>query len=593
MPATMLNQPRALIASRMVARVLPPLFVLCAASRARADAAPVTVKGGESSYERDTLTAAAREVGGAFDPAPAGKIIESIEVVTLDPIEPRDPAPMAVNAVHVTSRRRVILREVLVRVGDRYEQALVDETARNLRRLPQLSVVLCAPLRGSAADRVRLLVVTKDVWSLFIDFDFSFSSGGLEKLVLKPREANVGGLHTTAFGRFQLEPASYSLGGGYVVPRVEGRRLALALDGNVIVNRDTQRPEGAYGTVSATRPLFSTQTAWAWLMGTTFRDEVFRRYVNAQVAAIDGAPWQYRARSFSQQAALTRSFGWRSKDDVTVGFEVTHRSYASPEQAVLAVMPTGERRVGPYFEWYAHSADFLRTLDVETLGLQEDVKLGHEARVRVYPVAAALGSTRTFVGARAAVQYTLPFGDGFVRGGLSSVTEAERTRLSDASLEAFLRVVTPRLGVGRLVFDGRLLDRYRNHLGTLSFVGGEGRLRGYPTRAFAGRDVLALNAELRSRSFDVGSVQLGVGLFYDVADAFDGWSRLQLHHAVGAGVRVVLPQIDRSVVRVDVGVPLERGSPTVFVGFNHAFALGGIAPEPPSPNPTIGGALGP
>jgi hypothetical protein len=580
------------VAHRALAHGLVVSCMLFAAESSAAQA-PVTVEGGASTYERDTLASALARVGGEVEPEPTGKVIESIELELLEPIEPRDPAPAALNALHVASRSQVIVREVLVRVGQRYEQALVDETARNLRRLPQLSLVLCVPLRGSAQDRVRLLVVTKDVWSLFVDVDVSVTNGGIERLVLRPRESNVGGLHTTAFARFQLEPASYSLGGGYVAPRVEGRRLALALDGNVIVHRETRRPEGAYGTVSATRPLFSTRSAWAWLIGATFRDEVFRRYVNASVATLGDVPWQYRVRAFSQQLAATRSLGWRNKNDLSVGFELTHRRYASAEPSVRAVMPTGERRVGPYVEWHAHSADFLRTIDVERLGLQEDIGLGHEVRVRAYVVATGLGATRSFVGARAAAQYTLPLGDGFVRAGFASVTEAERTRVSDASLDVFLRIVSPRTGLGRLLFDGRVLDRYRNHLGALSFVGGEGRLRGYPTRAFAGSHVVALNLELRSRSFDVGSVQFGLGFFYDVADAFDAFRYLTLRHAVGAGVRMVLPQFDRSVVRVDVGVPIERGAPAVFVGFNHAFPLGSIAPPAPSPTPTIGGALGP
>jgi hypothetical protein len=212
--------------------------------------------------------------------------------------------------------------------------------------------------------------------------------------------------------------------------------------------------------------------------------------------------------------------------------------------------------------------------------------------VHAYPVLAALGSTRTFLGVRAAVQYTVPLGDGFARAGVTSVTEAERTQLSDASFEAILRIVTPRTFVGRLLFDGQWLDRYRNHLGALSFVGGEGRLRGYPTRAFVGSDVIAMSVELRSRSIDVAAIQMGLSAFYDIADAYDGWSKLHPHHSVGAGVRVVLPLLDRGVVRLDVGVPLPGGSPSAFLGFNQAFPLATVGPEAPSATPTIGGALG-
>jgi len=569
-------------------------FVWLAIAPATSAAAepPITVATEPSPYERSTLTAAVARVGGVEEPHPEGKVIESIEIVTLDPIEQRDPVPTFLNSAHVTTRRYVIAREILVHTGDAYRQALVDETARNLRRLPQLSIVLCAPLRGSAPDRVKLLVVTKDVWSLFVDFDFSITAGGLERLTLKPRETNVAGRQTTAFARFVQEPSAYSIGGGYVVPRVEGRRLALAIDANILVNRARDTPEGSFGTFSATRALYATRTEWAWLTGVTWRDEMYRRYSNASVATVGGVPWEYRSRAFSQQLAVTRSFGWRYKDDLTGGFEVTNRTYLTNEPAVRTVLPTSERRVGPYLQWHAHSADFLRGLDIETLGLQEDVKLGHEVLVRVYPVTMALGSTRTFLGVRAGASYTAPLGDGFVRAGVVSVTEAERERVSDASIEALLRIVTPRTGIGRIVFDASFLNRYRNHLRALSFLGGEGRLRGYPTRALTGSDVIAMNLEYRARPIELAAMQLGLALFYDLGDAFNGWDDLRLHHAVGAGLRLVLPQFDRSVLRVDVATPLDGNSPAVFIGFNHAFPVRGVGPPQPSPTPTIGGALG-
>ena len=58
----------------------------------------------------------------------------------------------------MTTRPRVIEREVLVKVGERYSQVLVDETAKNLRSVRQLSVVLAIPVMGSKPGTVRLLV---------------------------------------------------------------------------------------------------------------------------------------------------------------------------------------------------------------------------------------------------------------------------------------------------------------------------------------------------------------------------------------------------------------------------------------------------
>ena len=78
--------------------------------------------------------------------------------------------------------------------------------------------------------------------------------------------------------------------------------------------------------------------------------------------------------------------------------------------------------------------------------------------------------------------------------------------------------------------------------------------------------------ELRSRPLALlGSLQLAGVLFYDVGDAFDRWAELRLHHAVGAGARLLLPQLDRIVVRADLGVPLARPAGVDPVGFYATF----------------------
>src|SRR5260221_1557548 len=143
-----------------------------------------------SDYERESVRLALEKASAEVDPAPDHKWIEGIDVVTLDVIEPRDPAPGFLNWFHATTRPRIIEREMLAQVGDRYDPALVEETERNLR-VRQLSVVLIVATKGSAPDRVRLLVVTKDVWSLRVNWEPVFVNGRLQSLYLQPSEENL------------------------------------------------------------------------------------------------------------------------------------------------------------------------------------------------------------------------------------------------------------------------------------------------------------------------------------------------------------------------------------------------------------------
>lgn len=582
---------------------LAPAFAsifLCAAPAA---GQPVSITTHYSPYEEQAIHDAEGALQTRTDPSPDGKRIERIDFVRIDPIDSHDPAPMAMNRVHVTSKPSVLRHELLVREGSVWSGVLVDESARNLRLLPQLSLVLCVPMLGSAPGLVRLVVIAKDVWSLYVDFDVEGTPGGLELLDLEPKETNFAGLHQTVLGRFVLQPLSYSLGASYLAPRFDQRYLAVSLDGNVVLTRASGSPEGHYGSAVVGQPLYSARTEWAWMTDVVWDDEVYRRYVNAAVStftptppASTPVPWTYRKRTFAEDAQVVRSFGWQTKNDLAVGTSVRVAAYLVPEYPLLqptavaqfksTALPISENRVGPFVQWHGYTSDFLRIVDFDTLALQEDYRLGHEVYLRLYPVLRALGSTRDLVGTYAAVAYGARFGDGVARVLVESTIEAEASGISDGYLNTELAMATPRiLGAGRLVLDVTVLDRWRDHLNVLSYLGSDSRLRGYPTQYFFGQDLLVSNLEFRSRPVEIASLQFDATAFYDVGDAFSGLANLRPMHDVGVGLHVLFPQVTRSVLRLDVGFPVSASplpanvSPVSFyVTFGQALSLPGSSP---------------
>jgi hypothetical protein len=605
----------------MRAFVVP--FLACAAllgvrpAAAAPQAAPVTY----SPYEQASLGRVAANLHSEVLPDADGKIIESVEVFPLEVLEERDPLPQfakdILNSLHSTSRPYVIEREVLLAVGEPYDESLAQETARNLRRLRQLSLVIVAPFRGSRPDRVRLVVITKDVWSLRMGFDIGAGPGGLERLLLEPTESNVAGSHQTVLGRFSYRPESYALGASYLIPRLQGRRLAFVADANAIINKRRGDFEGSFGTVSISRPQYSTHVEWSWGAAVTWRDEVLRRYVDARLATFnalvtperDRLPYEYRGQRYTNTYAATRSFGRTTKNDFSFGAEVNHRAYRTTasaegfdprvvEEFVRTQMPVSDSRAGPFVQWRGYNTEFIRVLDFETLGLQEDYRIGHDLWLRAYPVTKAFGSSRNFFGTYGAAQYTVALGDGLVRASVESTTEAEKDRLADAAVEGGLRIVTPRLGLGRIVFDAAALNRYRNYLNRQSFLGGESRLRGYPSNFFSGKDFVAMNLEFRTRPVEIFACQLGGAMFYDVGAAFDGFDNLHPQQSVGGGLRVLFPQIDRVVFRGDIGFPTVRplppgvGTMSFFVAFEQAFPVQSVGTTATQGTPSTIGTLG-
>lgn len=566
-----------------------------------------------SSYERETLRLTLEQLKLEMDPAPDGKTIESIETAALEVFDEREGSALQLlNVFHATTRSGVLRREVLLRPGQTYDRDLAEESARNLR-VGQLSLVLVVAVKGTTANTVRLLVITKDVWSLRLSWDLKLGSGGLDLLRLEPTETNVAGTHQSISTRFILRPETYTLGASYRVPRLQGERLALSADVNVVMNKASGEPEGSYGSSFITRPLFSARTKWAWLVSTDWRNENVRRYVDTRVALYDARITaekdalrdEYRALRFTETAAVTRSFGVENKIDVSLGAEMARRSYRLPglttarfAPEVLAEyqrvrMPVGDTRVGPAWKTRFYTAKFKRLLDFETLGLQEDVRLGYDFSTKIYPVFHALGSTRSFFGTDATAQYTwVVGGDGIFRVGSQLLNEFEEQRIADGAVAGDLRFATPSLGFGRLIFDGTVVKRYRNYLNRQSSLGGDGRLRGYPTSFFVGKDVIAGNVEYRTPTLQVFTVLMGAAAFYDAGHAFTGFDSLRMQHSAGAGLRILFPQLDRVVFRADGAFPITRPLPVgvspfgFFLAFDQAFELStfgsGVGPTTPA-----------
>jgi hypothetical protein len=577
-----------------------------------------------SAYERETIAVVLDALHAKRHLSPEAKTIERIDVVPLDVLEPRDPlsgwGKDALNALHATTRKRVIRRELLVAEGDAYRQVLVDDTIRNLRRLPQLSVVLVVATEGSAPDRVGLVVITKDVWSLRLAWNVVGTPGGIEQFEIQPSEENFLGTHQTVFGHFLLQPSTYTLGLGYQIPRLEDSRVAMVARADVVINQTSGAPEGSYGTLIAGQPLSSGVAEWAWDSTVFWEDVIARVYRNAQLSAYkDPAaapdescpsprciPFQWGRRRYAADYELTRSFGWDKKHDLTFGAGITRNVYrtnfpgADPRTVATFVakfVPVSDTRVGPWVQYHSYTKRYLRVIDFETLALQEDYHVGHDIVLSMYPSLRALGSSRDVISLTGSAQYTFSLRDGLFRLSFASLTEPEADRVADATVSPTAHLVSPSIaGLGRVVVDGTLRYYWRNYLNHVEYLGGGDRLRGYPTNFFAGRGhagYLAYNVELRSRPVEILSCQLAGVLFYDAGDAFDGLRNLEPFQSVGFGLRALFPQLDRIVFRADLGFPVERpidsstGRPIAplgfLVSFGQAFRVPTVAPTPVLP----------
>jgi len=86
------------------------------------------------------------------------------------------------------------------------------------------------------------------------------------------------------------------------------------------------------------------------------------------------------------------------------------------------------------------------------------------------------------------------------------------------------------------------------------------------------------HVELRTRPVPLRALRFGAVAFYDVGHAAPRLEDLRAYHDVGLGVRLLIPQLNFYVLRVDWGIAFQRGRYTqpglpgrISAGFRQAF----------------------
>jgi hypothetical protein len=575
-----------------------------------------------SPLEQERIRRALARQHGTLDPHPEGKRIESIEIVALEVFEPEDPVPQFINWFHPTTRSYVIERELLLQIGSRYEQATSDETERNLRGLGLFSVVLALPMKGSSESSVRYLVVTKDLWSLRVGWDGRINKGVVDYLALSPTEFNLFGTGRRLFSSVVFNRRTYSLGAGFIEPRLAGSHTYLSARVDATFSCASGDIEGSQGSFEYAHPLYSTRSHWSYGTSVAWRNGRSPLDVPAKLvgsicslrapddAIVGGVGWLdkkayhpnlfiFDSQSFTQN--FTRSYGVRNKTDLSFGLEATRFASrgvdlstirAAPsdvpgdltewevslvERYYRSVLPRSSRRISPFFQVQSYTTQFHHDLNADTLALQEDYRLGHVATLRLYPALRDLGSSRNLFGVSTSLSYATAVDTGYLKASASQLVELSKLNQTDARLYLAVHFNSPRLLLGRFVYDVRLTDSYRNFQNGAQVLGGTGRLRGYQASAVAGRHVFVSNVEFRSRPVQLWSAQFAGVLFHDMGDAFDRVGDLNLLHGMGVGLRFLLPELDRDVFRVDLGFPVPASSPlgetSVIATFGQAFGM--------------------
>ena len=577
---------------------------LCAAFFLCALAGPAWSRGYESlgTLERESADAALAERGLVIEPAPDGKPIGHVHVVNHEVFSPKDGHFQVFNFFHRTTREGIIRREVLLQPGDAYDQELVEETVRNLRDVDFSSLVAILPVKSDEPGRVDLLVVTRDVWSLRLNTDFDFQDGKLIYLTTSLSENNLFGWRKRFSFVYNFFRASYSLGPSYVDSNVLGTRLQFSASYRAIFTRGTNEKEGGTWGARLTYPLFSLASKWGASTGASWSDGVARAFdVNGirpvdleSTAAVETLPHIYRVKSGNFDAQVTRSFPGAIIHRVSLGhrlstvrpsFTADFPSMNQVERDGFAreVFPRSERISSLFLAYSVFVPNYRVYRDYNTFDLREDFYVGPQLSTSISPAAGWLGSEVDHLDLSLGVGWSFDFFEGYQWIGAQWGGRVFDGRLTDQNRTFGLTLATPMLARAvRLVAEGGLrvlLDNTRRNV--YLTAGAESGLRGYAIGEFGdlgSQARLVTHFEARSAPLAVGPFRLGSVAFVDAGHAAARFEDLRIFTDVGVGLRLLIPQLNYDVVRVDWAFALQQGRFTqpgwpgrISAGFRQVF----------------------
>ena len=550
--------------------------------------------------ERGAVDAALAARGLALDPSPEGKMVGFIHVVNLDVFQPSDGRLLEwFNHFHRTTPEHHVRRESLIASGAPYDPALSDETVRNLRNQSTYDlndtglsgVVAIVPVQTAVPGTVDLLMVTRDLWSLRFNSDWSFEpiAGYLYTLNASLSENNLFGWRKQVALVFLMDPGEMRLGPNYIDPNVLGTRLRLSAAFYEIWARQIGQlaagpREGSAALLRLEYPLYALSRHWGAFAQGSYTNNVARAVSGTSLTRYDpnsidnpcvvpGGPYDparaltgdcaYRSHVGGVTSGVTRSFprDWLIQR-VTVGneFGLRRRSFLPgyPSDPALRAsfaetfFMASERTSSLYLQYDAFTPRFRTYRNLDTFDLGEDKRLGPSVTLKAGRASTLLGSEADFFLWRGEAHVNAALLGGFQSIGASwegrNYSYGPRDELVTGQVYTASPVLARKLRVVASATGGFMVNNVHRDF---VYVGAIEGLRGYPVNEFYGSAYYQAHLEVRSMALPMASLRVGVLVFADAGHAAMKLEELAFYGDAGMGLRLLIPQLNAEVLRCD------------------------------------------
>lgn len=469
----------------------------------------------------------AQSVADSASSVESDLVIRGVQLQRRDIFDPHERSWLArlANSLHAQTRPAVIRQELLFRVGQPYDSALVAESERNLRALGLFRHVQIDSVRTAAGLMLRVL--TKDGWSTQADWRFR-STGGEVAFTIGLVENNLLGTGSAAAVRYRRDPDRSTIALSFRRQRLFAGTIGLGF-------QYENRSDGNTAAMALERPFFSLTSPRAFRLEAEDRDERVLRFREGLDEATDTLSRRFLRVRGSAAWALRASSAGYTRLGVTAQ---VRRDDFVPASSGLVVPRTVTASLGPYLVW--SRARFLVTSGYAGFARQEDVDLGTTVRLGVLAAPRLLGYERDGIGPELSARMgsTLPGGFAyfdFLANGLYTAAGLDSGSVQLAATAVLLPA--PRHMAVFHLGGGWLKNPVPGEEFDLGLGAGP---RAFGSHAFTGDRAFFGTAEYRLTVAEdlFGLVGLGVAGFVDHGGAWYAGSRRRVGWDAGIGLRM-------------------------------------------------------
>lgn len=479
------------------------------------------------------------------------------------------------NRFHVLTREPVISQQVLIEEGQPYDQRLLEETARLLRRRDYLYDVDVRAV-SHCNDKVDVEVITKDVWSFTPELDFDRSGGD--------NTYGIGITDTNIFGSGKHLSLSHDKDTDRTSSKLEYK------DDNVFGSRVetriayTDSDDGSNQFFSLQLPFYSldTRRSWAVRLENEERDDP-QFFRGDDVTEVEHEVEDYLVRyGFSsglQDGVVHRwNLGYHYQED---------RFRQGDELPPPTEFPVDKTMSYPFVSFESLEDNYDTAFNLDQIHKTEDLHLGLRLYGRIGYAAESFGSDQDRIVLNGAYSDTLQYNDNVLwRQQLEweGMWNLDADRAEDVIVSYRMRYF--RRQTSHRSFFANFNAVYSKNLNTHRQVvlGGLTGTRGFENRFQVGdrRAVLNLEERMYTDIHLLNLIRIGWALFIDVGRAWepgvdDGLEDNYLAN-IGFGLRLASSKAEAGrIAHIDFAFPLTNkddpdvDSPLVAVNIKSSF----------------------